>query len=94
MSVTEPKLPKSVASVTVSPPLSRLLLVASFSCTVIVDVVTPSAIIEVGVAVINDVAPSAGPGISVIVALSVMLPAFTVPVIVAVPVVVEVSVAV
>ncbi len=95
MSVTEPMVPKSVASASVSPPLIRLLLLASFSCTLIVEVVTPSATIEVGAAVISDVVASAAPGINVTVAVSVMATAFTVPVIVAVPVVVaEVSVAV
>ncbi len=95
MSMTEPKLPRSVASATVSPPLIRLLLKASLSCTVIVEVVTPSATIDVGAAVIRDVVASTAPGINVTVAVSVIAAAFTVPVIVAVPVVVaEVSVAV
>ena len=94
MSVTELKLPKSVANVTVSPPLSRLLLFASFSWTLIVEVVAPSAIIEVGAEVISDGVGSAAPGVNVTVALSVIAAAFTVPVIVAVPVVVEISVAV
>ncbi len=94
MSVTEPKLPRSVARVTVSPPLVRLMLEASFSCTVIVEVDEPSATIEVGAAVISDVVASAAPGVKVTVAVSVIATAFTVPVIVAVPVTVEVSVAV
>ena len=60
-----------------------------------VVVVTPSAVIEAGVAVIRDVVASATPGVRVTVALSVIAVAFTVPVIVAVPaVVVEVSVVV
>ncbi len=71
------------------------MLNASLSCTFIVEVVTPFAIIEVGTAVISDLVGSAGPGVNVTVAVSVMATAFTVPVIVAVPVVVaEVSVAV
>jgi hypothetical protein len=62
---------------------------------VIVEVVTPSAIIEVSVAVISDVVASAGAGVKVTVAVSVIATAFSVPVIVAVPAVVpEVSVAV
>jgi hypothetical protein len=62
---------------------------------VIVEVVTPSATIEVGAAVIHEVVASAAPGVNVTVAVSVIATAFNVPVIVAVPVVVaEVSVAV
>ncbi len=95
MSVTEPKVPRSVASTTVSPPSVRLLLLASFSCTVIVEVDVPSATIEVGAAVIREVVASATPGVNVTVAVSVMPAAFTVPVIVAVPgVTAEVKVAV
>ncbi len=71
------------------------MLLASLSCTVIVEVVTPSATIEVGAAVISDLVGSAGPGVNVTVAVSVIPTAFNVPVIVAVPVVIpEVSVAV
>jgi hypothetical protein len=73
----------------------RLLLKGSLSWTVIVEVATPSATIEVGTAVIRDVVGSAAPGINVTVAVSVIATAFNVPVIVAVPVVVaEVNVAV
>jgi hypothetical protein len=62
---------------------------------VIVEVVTPSATIVVGAAVISDVAGSAAADVKVTVALSVIATAFSVPVTVAVPVVVtEVSVAV
>ncbi len=93
LSVTAPKVPKSVASVTVSPPLSRLFPLMSFSCTVIVEVDTPSATIDAGAAVIRDVVASATLGVKVTVALSVIATAFTVPVTVAVPVVVEVSIA-
>ena len=89
-----PKVPKSVTSVTVSPPVARLMPLMSFSCTVMVEVDTPSAVIEEGAAVIKDVVASATPGVNVTVELSVIAVAFTVPVIVAVPVVVEVSVAV
>ena len=94
LSVTEPKVPKPVASVTVSPPVVRLFPLVSFSCTVMVEVDTPSAVIEAGTAVIRDVVATAPPGVRVTVALSVIAVAFTVPVIVAVPVVVvDVSVA-
>jgi hypothetical protein len=73
----------------------RLLLLTSFSWTVIVEVVTPSATIEVGAAVMSDVVASPAPGMNVTVSVSVIASEFTVPVIVAVPVVVaEVSVAV
>ncbi len=93
--MTAPTLPKVVASVTVSPPVVRLFALVSFSCTVIVEVDTPSAVIEAGAAVIRDVVASATPGVRVTVALSVIAVAFTVPVTVADPVVVvEVKVAV
>ena len=89
-----PTLPKVVASVTVSPPVVRLFALLSFSCIVMVEVVTPSAVIEAGAAVIRDVVASATPGVRVTVALSVIAVAFTVPVTVVVPVMVDVSVAV
>ncbi len=73
----------------------RSLLKASFSCTLIVEVVAPSAVIDAGAAVISDVVASTAPGVNVTVSVSVIAAAFTVPVIVAVPVVVaEVNVAV
>ncbi len=54
----------------------------------------PSAVIEAGAAVINEVADEATPGLKLTVALSVMADPFTVPVIEAVPAVAaEVSVA-
>ena len=94
MSVTDPRLPRSVASVTASPPLVMLTLLESFSCTVTVEVDAPSAAIEVGDAVISDVVASAGTR-NTTVSLSVMAAAFTEPVIVAVPgVTAEVKVAV
>ena len=93
--MTALKVPKSVASVTVSPPVVRLFSLLSFSCTVIVEVATPSAVIEAGTAVIRDVVALATPGVIVTVAVSVIAVVFTVPVTVAVPVVdVEVNVAV
>ncbi len=92
--MTAPTLPKFVASVTVSPPAVRLFPLLSFSCTVMVEVDTPSAVIEAGAAVIRDVVASTTPGVNVTVALSVIVVAFTVPEMVAMPVIVEVSVAV
>lgn len=60
-----------------------------------VEVVLPSAVIDVGEAVIKEVAGSAPPEIKLTVALSVIAAAFTVPVTIAVPVVTaEVRVAV
>ena len=92
--MTAPPLPRFVARVTVSKPVVRLFVLVSFSCTVMVEVDTPSAVIEEGAAVIRDVVASATSGVNVTVALSVIAVAFTVPVTVAVPVVVvDVSVA-
>ena len=93
--VTEPNDPSVVASATVSPPEVRLLLLASTSWTVIVEVEAPSAVIDVGAALIREFEAFAGPGMKSTVALSVIAAALTVPVTVAVPAVVdEVSVAV
>ncbi len=92
--MTTPTLPKVVASVTVSPPVVRLFPLMSFSCIVMVEVDTPSAVIEAGAAVIRDVVTSATPGVIVTEAVSVTAVVFTVPEMVAVPVVVEVSIAV
>lgn len=89
LSVTDPREPRVVAKVTVSPPEVRLLLLASLNRTVIVLVDEPSAVIEPGAALIVDVVRSAGPGTKSTVALSVIAAALTVPVIVAVPVEVE-----
>ncbi len=95
LSVTEPSVPDVVESATVSPPVDRLFPFTSFNCTVMVDVLVPFAVIDVGEAVINDVAVEAVPTVNVTVALSVMELPFNVPVIVAVPVTVdEVNVAV
>ncbi len=92
--MTAPRLPRFVVTVTVSPPVVRLFALVSFSCIVMVEVDTPSAVIEAGAAVIRDVVASAIPGVRVTVVLSVIVVAFNVPVIVAVPVMVDVSVAV
>ena len=62
LSVTVPlSEPKLVATVTVSPPEVRLLPLASLSWTVMVLVLEPTAMIEVGAAVIVDWVASAGP---------------------------------
>ena len=61
----------------------------------IVEVVIPFATMDVGTAVIVEVVRSAGPGVKLTAALSVMAAALTIPVTVADPVVVaEVNVAV
>ncbi len=68
---------------------------ASLSWTVMVEVDVPSAVIEIGAAVMVEVAAEGGPVVKLTVASSAMAAAFTVPVTVAVPSVVEeVSVAV
>ncbi len=68
---------------------------ASLSWTVMVEVDVPSAVIDVGAAVMVEVAAEGGAVVKLTVALSVMAAAFSVPVMVAVPTVVaEVSVAV
>ncbi len=94
MSVTVPNVPRVVANATVSPPAVRMMPLASLSCTIIVEVDVPLAVMEVGAAVINEVAAEAAPGVKLTVALLVKADPFTVPVIEAVPAVeVEVSVA-
>ena len=87
--------PSDVLSATVPPLLVRLLPFASLSCTVIVVVLVPLAVMEEAAAVIVEVTVEAGPGTKFTVSLSVIGLPFSVPVMVAVPVVVEdVSVAV
>ena len=94
MSVTVPSVPRVVDSVTVSPPVVRLLPITSLSWTVMMEVDVPLAVIELGAAVINEVVAEAAPGIDVTVALSVIATVFTMPVMVAVPMeMAEVSVA-
>jgi hypothetical protein len=61
--VTAPRFPPVVFSATSAPPDVRLLPSASRSWTVIVDVLVPLAGIEVGDAVIWEVAGEAGPGV-------------------------------
>ena len=59
LSVTALNEPAVVASVTLSPPVVMLALPLSFSWTVMVDVLDPSAGRLVGAAVISEVAGSA-----------------------------------
>ncbi len=95
MSVTEPRPPSVVASATVSPPEVKAFPLVSLSWTVTVEVVTPLATMEEGAALIVDWVASAGPGMKLTTALSVMTAALTVLVTVALPVVVaDVNVAV
>ena len=96
MSVTLLSEPAVVESATVAPPVVSGIPDASRSSTVMVEVLEPFAGIEVGDAVICDVAPDGGPGpVNVTVAVSVIAEAFTVPLTVALPDVdEEVSVAV
>jgi hypothetical protein len=63
LSLTALNVPAVVVSATASPPLVSGLPAASRRATVIVEVLVPSAGIEVGEAVIWDVAPEAGPGV-------------------------------
>jgi hypothetical protein len=87
--------PASVNRFTVSPPVVRSLPLASLSWTVMVDVLDPLATIDVGLAVMVEVSREAGPGKNVTVAPSIIGGPLRVPVMVAVPAVVdEVSVAV
>ncbi len=58
-----------VASATVPPDDARLLPRASLSWTVIVEVVLPFAVIEVGAALIVEVAVEAAPALTVIAAV-------------------------
>ncbi len=67
---------------------------ASNSWTVTVEVLVPSAVIELGDAVMVEVEASAAPTVKVTVAVSVMADEFKVPLTVAVPTVVEVRIAV
>jgi len=95
LSVILPMEPDVVANVMVAPPFVRLFPFASLSCTVMVDVVTPSAAMEEGEAVINEVVALATPGVKITISLSVIDDPLIFPVTVTVPVTVdEVSVAV
>ncbi len=59
MSVTAPKVPRVVVRATTPPLVVRLLPLASFNCTVMVDVVVPFARMLVGLAVIVEVVSEA-----------------------------------
>ena len=86
LSVTPLREPAVVESVTVAPPVVSGVPDASRSSTVIVEVLVPFAGIEVGDAVICDVAPDGGPGpVNVTVAVSVIGEPPTVPLTVALP---------
>ena len=63
LSVTALKVPRVVDNVIVPPVETRLFPLASFNCTVTVEVVTPSAMMLEGDAVISDVATDAAPGV-------------------------------
>ena len=67
----------------------RLLLLASFNWTVIVDVLIPLAVMDVGEAVMVEVATLAAPGVKATTSLSVMVTPPIVPVTVEFPAVVE-----
>jgi hypothetical protein len=85
--VTELTVPAVVFRATVAPPVVIGVFEASRSWTVIVDWLVPFAGIEVGEAVIWEVAPDGGPGptaVNVTVAVSVIALPFTVPLTVAV----------
>ena len=81
--------PDVLASVTVAPPVVRLLPLASFSWTVMVDVLDPSATTDVGEAVMIDVAMLAAPGVKVTTSSSVRATPPTVPVMEEFPAIVE-----
>jgi hypothetical protein len=85
LSVTLPRVPAVVPSATVPPLAVRLLPFASFSCTVIVDVLVPFAVMDVGDAVIVDCARLAAPAVKVTVAVAVIALPLSVPEIVALP---------
>ena len=88
LSVTPPREPAVVETATAAPPVVSGVPDASRNSTVIVEVLDPLAGIEVGDAVIWDVAPDGGPGpkvVKVTVALSSIASSLTSPVIVAVP---------
>ena len=60
MSETTPSEPSVVASTTASPPLVSGLFSESRNCTVMVEVETPSAVMDEGAAEISEVVESAG----------------------------------
>jgi hypothetical protein len=86
---TSDNVPEVVDKVTTDPPVVRLFPLASLACTVIKEVLIPSATIEVGVALIVEVTALAVPGVKVTLAVVVTGVPFIVPVTVAVPAVVD-----
>ena len=89
MSVTAESVPNVVDNVTVAPPAVRLFPFASLPCTVITVVLVPFAVIEDDAAVMVDVAALIGPATNVTTSLSEIEEPPNVPVIVAVPEVVD-----
>ena len=89
MSVTVPSVPRSVDRTTVPPLVVRLFPLASLSCTVMVEVELPSAAMLVGFAVMVEVAKEAVPTVMATVALLLKFAPANVPLIVAVPAVVD-----
>ncbi len=88
--VTAPRLPASVLRVTVSMPLTMSLPLLSFSWTVMVLVLLPSAAMLVGLALIVLVAADAAPTVKVTLASPLVIALlFTLPLMVATPAVVE-----
>jgi hypothetical protein len=70
LSVVEPSVPvpDDFEITTVAPPVVKLVLFTSRACTVIVEVLDPSAVIEVGLALIVECAALAAPATYVTVA--------------------------
>jgi hypothetical protein len=89
LSVTDDSVPNVLLSVTVAPPEVRLFPFTSFSCTIIVVVLVPLAVIDEEEAVINEVEAETAAGTNVITSLSVIDTPATLPVIVQVPAVVD-----
>jgi len=87
--VTEPSEPRVVASATVPAPVVRSFEFASFSRTVIAEVLAPFATTVVGLAVTVDVESEAAPGTKSTLAVLVSALPFSVPETVAVPALVE-----
>ena len=85
LSVTAESVPRVVDKATVPPLTVRLLPLASFSWTWMAIGEAPSAVAEAGVALMTDVDSEAAPATKATVAVDVIGPPFSVPVIVAVP---------
>ena len=85
MSVTEPKVPRVLARTTVPPEVVRLFPLASFNCTVIVEVLVPFAVIDEAEADIVDCESEADPATVVIVGVVPVRPLSVAVTVVAVP---------